>query len=114
LDVKPFSPLPELHDLASIIESGQQLKKLRAQVEALSKIKDVQPFAPIEIKDHSEMETLIDSVESLQARLARGNTLINANKALQEELDLEYAQVIKELGGICPSCDQPFGVHQHD
>jgi hypothetical protein len=113
LDVKPFDPLPELHDLAAIIESGQQLKKLRAQVEALSKIKDVIPFEAVEITDHTEAETLITSVETLQARLVRGNTLINANKALQEELDREYAQVIEELGGICPTCDQPFGVHQH-
>jgi ABC-type iron transport system FetAB ATPase subunit len=114
LDVKPFAPLPELHDLASIIESGRELKKLRAQVEALSKIKDVIPLTPIEIKDHSEIESLITGVETLQARLTKGNTLISANKTLQEELDLEYAQVIKELGGICPTCDQPFGVHQHD
>lgn len=114
LDIpKAVSP-PELHDLAGIIQTGNLLKTLRAKEAALLQIEQIKPITPVEIKDHTIMDSLIKGIDDHQARLARGNTLITANTALQAELALEREALMTELGGICPSCDQPFGVHQHD
>ena len=114
LRIKPPMAAPELHDLDSIIQAGSLLNRLRGQLAALSQINTIEPIAPIEIKDHSVMEALIDGLDSLQTRLEMGNKLIAANTVLQEEIARERAALMEELGGICPSCDQPIGAHQHD
>jgi len=105
---------PKLHNLAGIIEIGSMLKRLREQVKVLSKVNEIEPIPTVEVKDHSAIDNLINSMETLQARLGRGDELIRANAAEQAALAQEREELMKQLGGVCPTCDQPFGAHQHD
>ena len=112
--IKPAAPEPKLHDLAKIAATGKTLKSLRAQEQELSKVFEIEETTPVELKDHSDLLKAIETLETLRARVDRGLNLIKGEEDSLVALAAEKKEVIAQLGGMCPTCDQSMGDHSHD
>ncbi|WP_408601291.1 AAA family ATPase [Pseudomonas sp. PLMAX] len=113
-NIPPAVPEPTLHDLSKITDIGKRLKVLRALEKELSRVDELPEAIPAELKDHSDLLKAIESLETLKARIARGENLIKGAEDELLAIAAEKKAVIDELGGICPTCDQSMGDHSHD
>ena len=113
-DIPPAVPEPTLHDLTKITDIGKRLKVLRAVEKELLRVDELPEAAPAELKDHSDLLKVIESLETLKARIVRGENLIKGAEDDLLAIAAEKKEIIAELGGICPTCDQSMGDHSHD
>jgi hypothetical protein len=112
--IKPALPEPKLHDLVKIAATGKQLKSLRAQEKELSRVFEIEEASPVDLKDHSDLLKAIEGLETLSARIERGANLIKGEEDQLLAIAAEKKEIIAQLGGMCPTCDQSMGDHSHD
>lgn len=113
-DIPPVVPEPTLHDLSKITDIGKRLKVLRAMEKELSQVDGLPEAVPAELKDNTDLQKVIESLETLNARVVRGENLIKGAEDELLAIAAEKKAIIAELGGICPTCDQSMGDHSHD
>lgn len=113
-DIPPVVPEPTLHDLSKITDIGKRLKVLRAMEKELSQVDELPEAVPAELKDNTDLQKVIESLETLNARVVRGENLIKGAEDELLAIAAEKKEIIAELGGICPTCDQSMGDHSHD
>lgn len=113
-DIPPVVPEPTLHDLSKITDIGKRLKVLRAMEKELSRVDELPEAVTAELKDNSDLQKVIESLETLKARVVRGENLIKGAEDELLAIAAEKKAIIAELGGICPTCDQSMGDHSHD
>jgi hypothetical protein len=110
----PASPkMPQLRDSAKLMNLGIRWGNTLKAIEILKQVQKLEPLPVPQIKDLSKQSDLIarmtkshQDLDACKARLVTGN-----QKA--EQLKIRKQNLIDEMGGICPTCQQTIGAHSH-
>lgn len=105
---------PELSSddrMESTINVIESLQRSLAAVDAISTIKPV--CEPV-LNNPDPMDSLIKQIEELQGRAANGDKVMEAWRVENEKLKVERQELVDEMGGVCPTCDNPLEDHSHD
>lgn len=113
-EMKPSLPAPTLSDLNSIISAGVRIKNAQDRLSALKDINPIEIKQPT-LSDIKGLESIIAGIEAVEIKLGKIKKDIDQNASVRKAIKTEHAELIKESGGLCPTCEQPFkGGHNHE
>lgn len=113
-NIAPLKEAPVLNDLDGMVAAGKKIKALTDAASSLARIREIPTVKAVEISDHSAMEKHIHSLNDLKTKQTDIVKAKGQNKKEADMIAKEKADLIEQMGGICPTCDSPLGDHKHD
>lgn len=113
-EVMSAQEAPQLHNLNGIRIIGAEMSSLMKINEAMSSLINLEPISEIELKSNPEIDKISKKISESIDKIKEADKKIADKKIEKDQLEAKKASLFVEMGGICPTCDNPLEHHSHD
>jgi hypothetical protein len=111
----PVAPvMPTLHNLEGLKAMGTELGGLYKLRDMMQSLTDLEQAPQVTLKATDEMRQVMTQATELKQRREQVIAQLSACQQQKTAIAQQKQTLIKALGGICPSCQQPMEGHAHD